>query len=335
MVEVQRRNNPDELNDLPCLYVREWSCPVQARDIPLEVCQLCIQARRLNMELNRTRLQTDSSVPNLRVRSRPLLQSLTRARGELEEIRRDMKEIRQESIERLQTMSNSYRRLHQLVDELERQRGLGPSTPIPFERTPTHEYEGGGVPQGELEELKRSLRNVREELIERLQTISNDYKKLYPLVEKLERQRRIEESTPTSLEPRFEEWDSPAALIHLIWDPDSGPSIEARYPEDWSWRERITKEMFSALYAITLMSGRQAEGMCLKFKNSKVVSIIRRGDNLLLLVLDPDQDFKDYNEEIRRMAEEAEALRDWEGVLLYLFRKYLSRLKASTRGESP
>ncbi|MFB0543405.1 MAG: hypothetical protein ACETVR_01360, partial [Candidatus Bathyarchaeia archaeon] len=242
------------------------------------------------------------------------------------EVRRSLSEVREEFLERLQTISSGYRRIHQLVNELERKRELVP-TPIPFERAPTPEQEGRGVPQGELEELKRSLRAIREELIEKLKDISNESR--YPLVKELERKRGNEAPTPTSFGARVDERESPAALIHLRWDPDSGPSIEARYPEDWPWKGRITKEMLTALYTITLMSGREAEGMRLKFKNSKVASIARRGDNLLLLVLDPDQDFRDYGEEIRGMAEEAEALRDWKGVLPHLFRKHLSRLASA------
>lgn len=281
------------------------------------------------MELNNARMQTASSALSSQPASRPLLQSLTRARGELEEVRRSMKEIREESIERLKTISNGYRRLHLLVNELQRQRGLKAPTPIPFERASTPEHEERGVPPRELEELKRSLREIREELIERLKTISSDYERLYPLVNELEGRRGSEASTPTSFEARVEERESTSALIHLRWNPDSGPSIEARYPEDWPWKARITKEMLTALYAITLMSGRQTLGMRLKFKNSKVASIARSGDNLLLLVLDPDQDFKDYGEEIRRMAEEVEALRDWEGVLPHLFRKHLRHLASA------
>ena len=133
--------------------------------------------------------------------------------------------------------------------------------------------------------------------------------------------------TTTPLNVIVEERESPVALLHLKWDPDSGPSVRDRYPEDWPWTTRITKDMLSALYAITLISKKEAEEMRLKFKTSKVASIAKNDEYLLLLVLCPDQDFKDYSEAIRDIREKVQDIKDWEGILPSLFRTHLDHTK--------
>lgn len=63
MLKAKLKYDPDTVTDLPCVFVLEWTCQVHMQDIPLEVCQTCIQARRLNMETNSTRQQTISRTP--------------------------------------------------------------------------------------------------------------------------------------------------------------------------------------------------------------------------------------------------------------------------------
>jgi hypothetical protein len=32
--------------DTRCIFVRDWMCPVEADEIPLEVCRICVEARK-------------------------------------------------------------------------------------------------------------------------------------------------------------------------------------------------------------------------------------------------------------------------------------------------
>ncbi len=188
----------------------------------------------------------------------------------------------------------------------------------------------GEISRGEMEEVRRSLKEVREEVIGRLEAINKAYERLLRIVSRLERRGEPRTAVSTLLESKPREQGSGAALILLRWDAEAGPSVRARYPEDWPWEERVTEEMLTAIYALTLMSKRQTEGMRLEFKNSKVASIAMRGDSLLLLVLDPGEEFKDYEDKIRGMAEEVEVIKDWEEALPQLFEDYLGRPLATT-----
>jgi hypothetical protein len=32
---------------MKCVFVAEWKCPIETSEIPLEVCKLCLEARKL------------------------------------------------------------------------------------------------------------------------------------------------------------------------------------------------------------------------------------------------------------------------------------------------
>jgi len=182
------------------------------------------------------------------------------------------------------------------------------------------------VSREEVEELKRDVTELREKMVGRLEAVNKSYERLYQLMEALEKQMRARTLSSVSPEARVEERGPKAGLVLLRWGSESNPSIRARYPEDWPWKTRITEETLAAIYALTLISRSQTEGMRLELKSSKVAFIAAKGDSLLLLVLNPDQDFKDYGEEIRVMAEEVKNMRNWEEVLPDLSEKYLSPL---------
>ena len=41
---------PAEMLDkkkMKCVFVADWNCPIETSEIPLEVCKLCLEARRL------------------------------------------------------------------------------------------------------------------------------------------------------------------------------------------------------------------------------------------------------------------------------------------------
>jgi len=191
---------------------------------------------------------------------------------------------------------------------------------------------GGGlerqreVSQEEVEDLKRDVKELRENLIGRLETINKSYERLYQLMGAFEKQMKAETLSSTTPEARAEEQSPKAGLVLLRWNSESDPSVKARYPEDWPWKARITEETLAAIYALAIISKSQTERMRLELRSSKVAFIAARGDNLLLLVLDPDQDFTDYEEEIKAMAEEVKKIRNWEKVLPDLSEKYLSPL---------
>ncbi len=31
-----------------CVFIQDWKCPIETDEIPLEVCKLCLEARRLH-----------------------------------------------------------------------------------------------------------------------------------------------------------------------------------------------------------------------------------------------------------------------------------------------
>jgi hypothetical protein len=183
------------------------------------------------------------------------------------------------------------------------------------------------VSREEVEDLKRDVAELREKVAGRLEAVNRSYERLYQLMEALEKQMRAR--TPVSFPPeaRAEERVSKAGLVLLRWGSEPNPSIRARYPEDWTWKTRINEETLAAIYALTLISRSQTERLRLELKSSKVAFIAAKGDSILLLVLNPDQDFKDYEEEIEVMAEEVKNFEDWEEGLPEIYEKYLTPSK--------
>jgi len=84
LARIERKRDTDAVADYPCMYVPEWICPVHVQDLPLEVCQVCIQARRLNMEENSLKLQTGTA-PAFQRSVKPTVQRPTAQREEVEQ----------------------------------------------------------------------------------------------------------------------------------------------------------------------------------------------------------------------------------------------------------
>jgi hypothetical protein len=45
-----------------CIFVKDWECPIETSEIPLEVCKVCLDARKLQSKQTKTirqKLQTD------------------------------------------------------------------------------------------------------------------------------------------------------------------------------------------------------------------------------------------------------------------------------------
>jgi hypothetical protein len=43
-------NNASDGNKTKCVFVPKWKCPIEAPEIPLEVCKLCLEARKLQLK---------------------------------------------------------------------------------------------------------------------------------------------------------------------------------------------------------------------------------------------------------------------------------------------
>jgi len=170
---MERRRDPDTVTDYPCLYVSEWTCPIHVTDIPLEVCQTCIQARRLKMEQNSMKLQTGST-PASHLGTKPRVQRLVPQREEVE------KTTSEEILKRrARVLLNRY--IENLKEDLET---LEKEEPIEEEeRKPETEVRGEESP------LLTSFKSLSNQLSE----LENSLASLLDLIEKLRGSLRTEE----------------------------------------------------------------------------------------------------------------------------------------------
>jgi len=47
-VTALESSEPSEQRRTNCIFVSDWTCHVQVDEIPLEVCRLCVEARRVH-----------------------------------------------------------------------------------------------------------------------------------------------------------------------------------------------------------------------------------------------------------------------------------------------
>jgi len=69
---------PSELRRLKCVFVSDWTCYVQVDEIPLEVCRICLEARRTRAtERAKTVTRQISEETERRITLEPLPQAMT------------------------------------------------------------------------------------------------------------------------------------------------------------------------------------------------------------------------------------------------------------------
>lgn len=74
-----------EAKERLCAFVRDWKCHVEAEDIPLDVCRMCLDARRLHIEeLGRVVKRTGVAMPSLQPQIQ--LAPIQGGRGAMEEL---------------------------------------------------------------------------------------------------------------------------------------------------------------------------------------------------------------------------------------------------------
>jgi hypothetical protein len=173
LIKTEQKRDPDIVADYPCLYVSEWICPIHVPDIPLEVCQVCIQARRLNMEQNSLKQQTGTA-PAFQRSVKPPVQRLTPQREEVEQ-----KTPEEQLKRRARVLLNRY--IENLKENLET---LEKEEPVEEEERKLETEE-----TGEENALLTSFKSLSLQLSELEKGLSN----LLGLIEKLRRSLGIEE----------------------------------------------------------------------------------------------------------------------------------------------
>ena len=46
-----------------CVFVQDWTCPIETDEIPLEVCKLCLEARKLQAKQVKISRQIENAEP--------------------------------------------------------------------------------------------------------------------------------------------------------------------------------------------------------------------------------------------------------------------------------
>lgn len=71
-------SEPSEQRRTNCIFVSDWICHVEADEIPLEVCRLCVEARRVHAtEHAKTATRPINGETEPKTKVEPLSQALT------------------------------------------------------------------------------------------------------------------------------------------------------------------------------------------------------------------------------------------------------------------
>lgn len=69
---------PSEQRRMNCVFVSDWICHVEVDEIPLEVCRLCVEARRVHAtEHAKTATRPANGEAEPKIKVKPLPQVLT------------------------------------------------------------------------------------------------------------------------------------------------------------------------------------------------------------------------------------------------------------------
>ena len=177
-----------------------------------------------------------------------------------------------------------------------------------------------------LERLSREFESFRREVMERLR--------------ELEAYRRLEEkpqpppaSTPREAEPLVEvlrevsQPDEPGMAVSIIdWDDRLGPVVALTYPEEWDLKDKLTRDMVTAIY--TLMNVYEGGGVSIDLDGFRVYSLGSRDGKLAILLASGGVDCRAVAEEISKGLRRS---RKWEETLPKLYERALSKLRAGPR----
>ena len=177
-----------------------------------------------------------------------------------------------------------------------------------------------------LERLSREFESFRREVMERLRELGEAYKRL--------------EETSTTPQPKpaeegplmevLEEVSQPAegwmGVSIIDWDDKLGPVVSLTYPEGWSLKEKLTRDMVTAIY--TLMNVYEGGGVSIDLDGFRVYSLGSRDGKLAILLASGGVDCRAVAEEISKGLRRS---RKWEEALPKLYERALSKLRAGPR----
>jgi len=177
-----------------------------------------------------------------------------------------------------------------------------------------------------LERLSREFESFRREVMERLRELGEAYKRL--------------EETSTTPQPKpaeegplmevLEEVSQPAegwmGVSIIDWDDKLGPVVSLTYPEGWSLKEKLTRDMVTAIY--TLMNVYEGGGVSIDLDGFRVYSLGSRDGKLAILLASGGVDCRAVAEEISKGLRRS---RKWEETLPKLYERALSKLRAGPR----
>ena len=178
-----------------------------------------------------------------------------------------------------------------------------------------------------LERLSMELESFKKEVLERLRELGEAY-------------RRVEEkpqpppaSTPGEAEPLVEvlkEVSQPAepdmAVSIIDWDDRLGPVVSLTYPEEWDLKDKLTRDMVTAIY--TLMNVYEGGGVSVDLDGFRIHSLGSKDGKLAVLVASGDMDYRPVAEFISRGLKRSAK---WEEALPKLYERALSRLRGEPR----
>ncbi len=226
-----------------CVFVQDKICNVDADEIPLEVCKLCLEVWKTSNE----------NITVKRSMERP-----SRTTEESEE--------------------PDYRRIYSSLSELDRLFSEGKINPDAY--------------------IQR-----RREVID-----SISYKK--PARSKFK-----------NLEAMLRRMERGEAKVALIEEKGRRLKVKLIFPEGWPIQDRIRDETLNAIFELYERLGDKAKDIRIELNNFKVASLGFKDGKLVLLILDPDQEFKSFEEDIEKAYVHLKEETNWEEKIPRIYRE--------------
>ena len=184
-----------------------------------------------------------------------------------------------------------------------------------------------------LERLSMEFESFRKEVLERLRELGEAYKRLEEKPQPPASTPPSPTNPPPEAEPlveALEEISQPAepdmAVSIIDWDDRLGPVVALTYPEEWDLKDKLTRDMVTAIY--TLMNVYEGGGVSIDLDGFRVHSLGSKDGKLAVLVASGDADYRSVAEFISRGLKRST---NWEEALPKLYKRALSRLRGGPR----
>jgi len=184
-----------------------------------------------------------------------------------------------------------------------------------------------------LERLSMEFESFRKEVLERLRELGEAYKRLAEKPQPPASTPPSPTNPPPEAEPLvevLEEVSQPAepdmAVSIIDWDDRLGPVVALTYPEEWDLKDKLTRDMVTAIY--TLMNVYEGGGVSIDLDGFRINSLGSKDGKLAVLVASGDVDSRPVAEFISRGLKRST---NWEEALPKLYKRALSRLRGGPR----